>query len=228
MKQVDETQQSDAKSAHHLRKSPIPGTSRLAVLAGIIVLGILYFILPESLTIGPSWLLPTIEIVLMIPLVVLLFTNNVPHIAIRLLSLALLAVVTIGLIGGIVLLIKSLPHNTNATSLLRSAVLLWCSNVLVFALWYWEIDGGGPRQRHLAGHQAADLMFPQQADGNKSGWAPHFLDYVFVAFTGATALSPTDTYPLTRTAKMLMMIEACISLVIVALLAARAVNILGG
>lgn len=228
MKQVGETEQFDAESAHHMRKSTMPRTPRLAVLVGIIVLGILYLILPESLTIGPSWLLPAIEIVLMIPLVILLFTDNVPHIAIRLLSLALLAVVTIGLIGGIVLLIKSLPYNKDATSLLRSAVLLWCSNVLVFALWYWEVDGGGPHQRHLSGHQAADLMFPQQADGNKSGWVPHFVDYIFVAFTGATALSPTDTYPLTRTAKMLMMIEACISLVIVVLLAARAVNILGG
>ncbi len=82
-------------------------------------------------------------------------------------------------------------------------------------------------KRHHAGHQAADFMFPQQAGGNDGSWAPHFLDYLFVAFTGATALSPTDTYPLTRPAKALMMMEAMLSIAIIVLLVARAVNILG-
>ncbi len=111
--------------------------------------------------------------------------------------------------------------------LLRSAALLWGFNILVFALWYWEIDGGGPYKRHLAGHQATDFMFPQQADGNKTGWVSHFFDYLFLAFTGATALSPADTYPLTPLAKALMMMEAVLSMTIIVLLAARAVNILG-
>ncbi len=106
-------------------------------------------------------------------------------------------------------------------------MLLWSFNVLVFALWYWEVDGGGPLKRHLSGHQAADFMFPQQAKGNTSGWAPHFLDYLFLAFTGATALSPADTYPLTRTAKALMMIEAIISVTVIVILVGRGVNILG-
>jgi hypothetical protein len=79
----------------------------------------------------------------------------------------------------------------------------------------------------MSGHQAADFMFPQQADGNETGWVPEFVDYLFVAFTGATALSPTDTFPLTRPAKLLMMTEAMLSLIIIVLLAARAVNILG-
>jgi hypothetical protein len=111
--------------------------------------------------------------------------------------------------------------------LLGSAAVLWSVNILVFALWYWEIDGGGPAKRHQSGHQAADFMFPQQVNGNDGSWAPHFLDYLFVAFTGATALSPTDTFPLTRPAKTLMMIEALLSLTVIGLLAARAVNILG-
>src|SRR6266581_4758280 len=85
--------------------------------------------------------------------------------------------------------------------------------------------GGGPWKRHLSGHQAADFLFPQQVSGNS--WVPHFLDYLFLAFTGATALSPADTFPLSRLAKALMMIEAILSLTVVTVLAARAVNILG-
>lgn len=114
----------------------------------------------------------------------------------------------------------------DALALLQTAVLLWVANVLVFALWYWEVDGGGPKKRHRHGHRAADFMFPQQADGNTSGWVPHFLDYLFVAFTGATALSPTDTYPLTRVAKGLMMVEALNAIVILAIIIGRIVNIL--
>ena len=114
-----------------------------------------------------------------------------------------LGVSTLALIVGVALLILSLPTDTHATNLLRTAALLWAFNILVFALWYWEVDGGGPWKRHLAGHRAADFLFPQQATGEH--WAPHFLDYLFVAFTGATALSPADTYPLTRLSKMLMM-----------------------
>src|SRR5205814_5793216 len=102
-----------------------------------------------------------------------------------------------------------------ATILLRSALLLWCSNVLIFGLWYWQIDGGGPVKRHQPGSQAADFLFPQQEDGNPTGWIPHFLDYLFLAFTGATALGPADISPLTQRAKALMMIEVLLCLLVV-------------
>ena len=98
-------------------------------------------------------------------------------------------------------------------------------NILVFAFWYWEIDGGGPRRRHEAGHRAADFLFPQQVEGKSGKWAAGFFDYLFVAFTGATAFSPTDTYPLTRRAKALMMVEAILSLTIVVILIGRVANI---
>ncbi len=127
---------------------------------------------------------------------------------------------------GVALFVLTLPTDRHATNLLRAAALLWSFNILVFALWYWEVDGGGPWKRHLAGHRAADFLFPQQAAGER--WVPHFLDYLFVAFTGATALSPADTYPLTRRAKALMMVEAVLSLMVIGILIARAVNILGG
>lgn len=237
MQPINETQESPRESAgttqhispahpaHAHRSERVP---RWAAVIGTLAIGVLYLALPEPLTFGPNWLLLVVEAVLLVPLVFSWVTNRpLPHITIRLLTLAILAAVTLGLIASIALLIISLPTNKRADVLLRSAALLWGANVLVFALWYWEIDGGGPHKRHLSGHKASDFMFPQQSDGNSTGWVATFFDYLFVAFTGATALSPTDTYPLTPRAKMLMMIEAIISMTVIVLLAARAVNILG-
>ncbi|MDQ6659770.1 MAG: hypothetical protein M3Z24_02250 [Chloroflexota bacterium] len=202
--------------------------SRWAAAAGAMAIGLLYLALPGHLTFGPNWLLLAIESPLVLLLLLLSLTHHpLPHITMRVLSLILLGIVTVGLAISIALLIITLPTDKHASTLLRSAGVLWCSNILVFALWYWEVDGGGPLKRHLAGHLAADFMFPQQADGDVGNWAPHFLDYLFVAFTGATALSPADTFPLTRTAKGLMMLEAILSMIIIVLLAARAVNMLG-
>jgi uncharacterized membrane protein len=202
----------------------VPGVT---ALIGILLTGLLYLVLPANLVIGPNWLLLVVEVVFVVPLAVDVLTAwNLSHKARRLLVLVPLGVSTLALIVGVALLILSLPTDTHATNLLRTAALLWAFNILVFALWYWEVDGGGPWKRHFAGHSAADFLFPQQATGEL--WAPHFLDYLFVAFTGATALSPADTYPLTRLAKMLMMCEALLSLTVAAILIARAVNILGG
>jgi uncharacterized membrane protein len=201
---------------------------RWAAMIGILAIGVLYAFLPEHLVVGPSWLLLAIEAVLLLPLIVSkLAGRRLPHITLRILAVILLGVITLALAVSIILLVITLSNNKHPATLLRSSVLLWIFNILVFALWYWEIDGGGPVKRHLAGYQAADFMFPQQAKGNDGSWAPHFLDYLFVAFTGATALSPTDTYPLTRAAKALMMMEAMLSLTIIVLLVARAINILG-
>lgn len=201
---------------------------RWAAIIGLLAIGILYALLPQRLRVGPNWLLLAIEIVALLPLVISLLTERrFSHLAIRIYAMILLGIVTLALAISILLLIISLPTNKHATDLLGSAAILWSVNILVFALWYWEIDGGGPMKRHQSGHQAADFMFPQQVNGNDGSWAPHFLDYLFLAFTGATALSPADTFPLTRPAKTLMMIEAILSLTIIVLLAARAVNILG-
>ena len=202
--------------------------SRWTALLGILASGILYLFLPERFIIGPSWLLLVIEVVLMLPFVISLLTQHyLPHLAIRTLALILLGIITLTLAIGIALLVSQLT-NEKGQVLLRAAVLLWVFNILVFALWYFELDGGGPLKRHLAGYKAADFLFPQQASETPHElWIPKFLDYVFLAFTTSTALSPTDTFPLTRRAKGLMMVEAVFSLVIIVLLAARAVNILG-
>jgi hypothetical protein len=200
---------------------------RWAPIGGTLAIGIIYLLLPAHLQIIPGWIPLALEIILLSPLVFSSVTRRaLHHIAVRVITLIILGLVTALLASGVALLVITLPGNTHAETLLQSAALLWATNVLVFSLWYWEIDGGGPLKRHLSGHKATDLMFPQQVDGNTSGWVPLFLDYLFVAFTGATALSPTDTYPLTRRAKVLMMIEALISVAIIILLVGRAVNIL--
>ena len=199
----------------------------LAALVAILLTGLLYLVLPPHVIIGPNWLLLVVEGVFVVPLVIDVMTAwDLSHTARRMLVLVPLGVSTLALVASVALFVLTLPTDTHATNLLRAAALLWSFNILVFALWYWEVDGGGPWKRHLAGHRAVDFLFPQQAAGQR--WAPHFLDYLFVAFTGATALSPADTYPLTRLAKMLMMFEAVLSLTVIGILIARAVNILGG
>lgn len=201
---------------------------RWAAIVGVFAIGVLYALLPQRLRIGPNWLLLVLELIVLLPLGISLLTQRrFSHSTIRIYALILLGIVTLALAISILLLIISLPTNKHATDLLGSAAILWAVNILVFALWYWEIDGGGPVKRHQSRHQAADFIFPQQVNGNDGSWAPHFLDYLFLAFTGSTALSPADTFPLTRPAKTLMMIEAILSLIIIVLLAARAVNILG-
>ena len=199
----------------------------ISALAGILLTGLLYLVLPPNVIIGPNWLLLVVEGVFVVPLVIDIMTAwDLSHTTRRMLVLVPLGVSTLALVVGVALFILTLPTDKHATNLLRSAALLWSFNILVFALWYWEVDGGGPWERHRSGHRAADFLFPQQAAGEH--WVPHFLDYLFVAFTAATALSPADTYPLTRLAKGLMMVEALLSLTVVGILISRAVNILGG
>jgi uncharacterized membrane protein len=198
----------------------------VASLVAILLTGLLYMVLPPNVIIGPNWLLLVIEGMFVVPLFIdFLSPLDFSHTARRLLVLVSLGFSTLALVVGVVLFILTLPNDKHATNLLRSAALLWSFNILVFALWYWEIDGGGPWKRHLSGHHAADFLFPQQVNG--ASWAPQFLDYLFVAFTGATALSPSDTYPLTRLVKALMMVEAILSLSLIGIVVARAVNILG-
>src|SRR3989441_1139086 len=200
---------------------------RVAAHAGILLSGLLYLVLPSNVIIGPNWILLVVEGVFVVPLVIDVMTAwNLSHTAWRILVLVPLGLTTFALVVGVALFILTLPTDKHATNLLRAAAMLWSFNILVFALWYWEVDGVGPWKRHLSGHRSADFLFPQQAAGEH--WAPHFLDYLFLAFTAATALSPADTYPLTILAKVLMMSEAVLSLTIVGILIARAVNILGG
>ncbi len=189
---------------------------------------ILYLALPERLSVGPRWLLLAIILVLVIPIV---FTYQLGHYNItRILTFAANGAITLALIGSLVLLVQGLPHHKDTPgTLLFSAGALWITNVLVFALWYWKLDAGGPLGRDRAGGALrSSFLFPQmarQSDADRS-WSPEFLDYLFLAFNTSTAFSPTDTAVLSRWAKVGMMLQSLISLSIIALLAARAVNVL--
>jgi hypothetical protein len=151
------------------------------------------------------------------------------------LALSALSVITAGLVSSLVLLVVRLPtHKESPLELLRAAAALWVSNLLVFASWYWRLDGGGPYERDRRGvHTDGAFLFPQmQLDQSarvqmgEDKWSPGFVDYLFLAFNASTAFSPSDVPVLSRWAKAMMMIQSTISLTTLALLAARAVNIL--
>lgn len=203
-----------------------------AIVAGFAVGG-LYMALPENLSVGPRWLLLAMVAVLQLPLIVSRHRGH--HNINQVIGHALLAVITVFMIASLALLIHALPlHKESPITLLRSAVSLWATNVLVFASWYWRLDAGGPHMRSLQpGHMDGAFLFPQmsldagqRAEIGVENWSPQFADYLFLAFNTSTALSPADTAVLSRWAKLLMMVQATISLAVIALLAARAVNIL--
>ena len=118
---------------------------------------------------------------------------------------------------------------TAATHLLRDGALIWGINILVFAIWYWELDCGGPHARHIKRYTSTDFLFPQMAmpGADETDWSPRFMDYLFQAFNTSAAFSPTDVLILSRRAKGLMMAQSTISLVVVAVLVSRAINTLG-
>jgi hypothetical protein len=145
--------------------------------------------------------------------------------------LGLLGVTTLQLLYSAVMLVVTLPRypeGEDAFSLLVDALSVWTVNLLLFALWYWTLDGGGPRQRQHAPPAARDFLFPLQINpiAGHEDWQPHFVDYLFAAFSASTAFSPTDTLIVTRRAKALTMLQATISLLTITVVTARAVNII--
>ena len=199
---------------------------RWPALVAMLADGLISYALPERLSVGPRWLLFSVIFVLLIPII---FTYRIGrHDLTRIFTFAALGAVTTALIGSLALLIQGLPHHYERPStLLISAGLLWITNVLAFALWYWKLDAGGPLGREQPGAKSS-FLFPQNVASCDQGhsWSPMFLDYLFLAFNTSTAFSPTDTAVLARWAKVMMMLQSLISLSIIALLAARAVNVL--
>src|SRR5260370_26181940 len=183
MQVVERMKSMNRKQMHHPASNDdeevvAPGVS---ALVGILLTGLLYLVLPPNVIIGPNWLLLVIEGVFVIPLVIDLLTAwNFSHTARRILVLVPLGISTLALVVGVALFILTLPTDTHATNLLRSAALLWSFNILVFALWYWELDGGGPWKPHLSGHHAADFLFPHQQ--NAKIWPPNFLNHLSLPF----------------------------------------------
>ena len=184
--------------------------------------------IPAPLRFGQEWLLLAVVTVLLIPTVV---AHRIGKRRLnRVLSHIVLSAVTASMVWSLGLLIHRLPlHLDPPGALLRAAAALWVANVLVFASWYWRLDAGGPNQRDLRdSHDEGAFLFPQMITPWESdkNWRPGFVDYLFLAFNTSTAFSPTDVPVLSRWAKLMMMVQALISLATVALLAARAVNIL--
>ena len=203
-----------------------------AVIA-ILAVGGLYTALPDALTLGPNWLLPSLVLALLIPSIVSYHTGR--HRLNAILGFTVDGVLTAGLIISVILLVNALPAGKETPQqLLLSAASLWITNILVFALWYWRLDAGGPYQRDKRpGHSEGAFLFPQMTlskealkEAGQQEWSPNFIDYLFLAFNTSTAFSPTDAPVLAKWAKVLMMLQSLLSLLIIALLAARAVNIL--
>jgi hypothetical protein len=206
----------------------------------------------NDLSVGPVWLAPCIELTLLIPLSIgTIWTQRSVRSAetddewrlvrrwrrsVRVLAITLTAFSTLINFVALVLLIQAIlaGHAGTGRALLIDAINIWTTNVVIFALWYWFLDRGGPSSRGLVPDHKRDFLFTQQQQQQQgagattgfSEWLPGFIDYFFLAYTNATAFSPADTFPLTARAKLLMMAESAISLITIALVASRAVGIL--
>ncbi|MCG7203374.1 hypothetical protein [Streptomyces arenae] len=208
------------------------GEPRWAVTAVILVAVAIQLMLPHRLALQPYWVLPALEIALLAGLIAGNPRRVEPRTRwLRLVGLALMGLISLANGWAAARLVVGLVNGTegeDAGPLLLTGGGIWLTNVIVFALWYWEWDRGGPMERVRGRHQYADFLFVQMQSPEiaPADWEPAFLDYLYLSFTNSTAFSPTDVMPLSRWAKMLMMLQSSVSLVTVVLVVARAVNIL--
>lgn len=229
----DVSSQSSAPKPVPTWRRPHEGEHRWPVALVILAAITLQLLTPQNLAFDPKWALPAVEFVL---LVGLLLTNpfqiNRESSALRTAELALVAAATLAVAWSAVrlgfLLVSGQGKPPQPVAVLISGGTVWLTNVIVFALWYWELDRGGPAARANSREPYPDLLFPQMTlqDLVPVGWRPVFIDYLYLAFTNSTAFSPTDTMPLSRMAKVAMMLQAAVSFLIVVLVIARAVNAL--
>ncbi len=193
---------------------------------------LLYVTLPHSLIMGPKGVVPGVEGVLLAGLVITTPRRHHRQSArLRAVIVGLLALVSFTTLVSLILLARFLldGSQTHGHALLFAGAVLWLTNVLIFGIWYWELDAGGPGRRLAAADptKPADFLFPQIAQPQLApGWRPGFVDYLYTSYTNATAFSPTDTMPLTAMAKLLMAIQSLTALVTILLVVARAVNVL--
>jgi len=194
----------------------------------ILSIGASYLALSDYVTVVPRFWLPGLMTILVVVLLIA-HARDRDRLA-RTISFVLLGVVTVSLVLREFFLVTTLSgRGASAFSVLADAILIWVSTVVTFAVWYWEIDGGGPEQRRMESHASEDLLFPQMdrhAGRQAIGWTPGFVDYLFVAFTTSSAFGPTDTPVLSRRVKVLTMIQTVLSLVVIIVLVAWAVGTL--
>jgi len=201
---------------------------QVTMLAAIV----LQLLLPDHYVLGSRFILVVVEAIL---LVALSFTTPKERIFQSLsrrinvfLLIAFTGLANLYSLGEVARQLLNSGHVNNGRNLILAAVNIYLTNIIIFGLWYWEMDGGGPGQRLEIAKHEHDFLFPQNQneDYKHPRWRPTFIDYLYVSSTNAMAFSPTDTMPLSRRSKLLMLLQATISLVAVALVAARAVNIL--
>jgi uncharacterized membrane protein len=211
---------------------PTPGQHRWPAASAVVIAIGLQLVLPERVVPQVRYLLPSLEVALLVALVAANpFRINRESALLR--TAGLMLTVLIGLSNGwsVMLLVLYLVSGgpISPVELLTTGAGIWLTNVLVFALAYWELDRGGPAARAAATHTHPDFLFAQMQSPQLTDpdWEPQFVDYLYLAFTNATAFSPTDVLPLSRPAKMTMMVQSAVSFTVIVLVVARAVNVLG-
>jgi hypothetical protein len=200
--------------------------------AAVITAMVLTILLPGELRPGPVWLGPGLEGILLLALIIGdpgKISRSSPML--RALSIALVSLLAIGALWATCLLVDELIHGGNLTNsadeLLEAGAYVWVLNNTAFSLLYWELDRGGPVERLSHSRRYPDIAFPQDLNPDVAAedWRPRYIDYLYLGFTNATALSPTDAMPLAAWAKVAMWLQSIISLVILGLVIARAVNV---
>ena len=210
----------------------VQGEPRWPMASAVLVSVAMQLSLPDRHVLSPTVLFPTVEVLLLVVLVIGdpgRIDRRSP--ALKRLTVALVIVMTVDNLAGVAELVRGILDGSdrdNGTVLLATGGALWVTNVIAFSLWFWLLDRGGPAARALGTPLAAVFAFPENASPELAppNWRPQYPDYLYLAFTNSTALSPTDTLPVTRWAKMLMLVQSSISLVIAVMIVARAVNIL--
>ncbi|MGW7366741.1 hypothetical protein ACWGI8_25705 [Streptomyces sp. NPDC054841] len=209
------------------------GEARWPMAGAVIVAMALTLLMPDDLRLGPRWLLPFVEGLLLVTLI----AGDPGRIsrrsaALRAVSIALVGALAVSAIWSTVRLVDDLIHGgtetNSATGLLQAGGVVWASTVLAFSLMYFELDSGGAAARAHHMPTTPELAFPQQlnSDLNATHWRPRYVDYLYLGLTNSTAFSPTDVMPLAPWAKIAMAVQSLISLLILGLVIARAVNVL--
>ncbi|MDQ7909152.1 hypothetical protein RB614_31985 [Phytohabitans sp. ZYX-F-186] len=212
-------------------KRPHQGEHRWPVALAIALAIALQFLTPQELAFDPKWVLPAVEVGLLLGLLVVNpFRIDRESAALRMMGIALVAAATLALLwstGRLVLVLVRGPAEDPGKVLLSGGII-WFTNVIVFSVWYWLTDRGGPAARANARKITPEFLFPQMTtpELTHNEWRPLYVDYLYLAFTNSTAFSPTDTMPLARWAKLAMLVQSCVSFLIVILVIARAVNAL--
>ena len=206
------------------------GERRWWVAVGVLAIIVLQLLLPDRFTVQPHYVLQVVELICLVVMVIAhpeRMSDRPPRI--RYLAMVFTGLIAAVNFSSLVLLVHQITDGDHIppVQLLVGGGEIWLTNALVFAIWYWETDRGGPAARAHGGARLPDLLFPQMTDDEYArDWEPEFFDYLFVSYTNSTAFSPTDTMPMSRWMKLLFLFQSAVSLATVALVAARAVNVL--